>query len=248
MQEILTSIGLSQTESKIYLALLKYGELKTGEIVTRSKINSGRIYEILENLQNKGFISRVIKNGVKYFSAAPPTMLQEYLEKQEQELINKKNQVDEMLPQLMQTYTQSSEDVKVEVFVGKKGMRSSYEILHGQAEHDKKLYVMGISRQFSQAVWVPLFAKTYIYPARKRLKLKIKKIMDIDSKTKKIFKEDKSTIRYMKLNALTSYEILGAVVVIQIMQGDGTFLVIRSKRVADDFKNQFDFLWKQAKK
>ena len=248
MHELLTSIGLSLTESKIYLTLLDKGELKAGEIVSYSKINSGRLYEILDALQSKGFISCVVKDGVKFFSAAPPTILRDYLEKQENELTARKARIDDLLPQLMKKYSSVSSDISVEVFLGKKGMRSSYEILYAQKNTDKKLFVLGVSAQLSQAKWVPLFIKTYIYPIRKRLKFKIKKIMDVGSRSNALFKEDKSTIRFAELNSLTSYEILGSVVVIQIMQGDGIFLVIRGEQVANDFKNQFNLLWKQAEK
>src|SRR3989344_3940364 len=48
--KVLESIGLTRNESKVYLALLKEGTSKTGEILKRSGLNSGKIYEILEYL------------------------------------------------------------------------------------------------------------------------------------------------------------------------------------------------------
>lgn len=247
MEELLGSIGLSKTESKIYLTLLERGEQKTSEIISSTKINSGRIYEILSTLQSKGFTSKIIKNGIKYFSAAPPTILQDYLKEKEIEIEKEKKEIDTLLPKLLEKYSSNKKETQIEVFTGKSGMKSAYEILFAEATHDKNLYVTGISSQLNYAKWLPNFMLTYTYPKRKRLKLKTKKLMNIEAKEEKLWRTDKAEVKFIPTDALTSYEILGDVIIIQILQGDTVHLVIKDKQVANDFKKQFLLMWKNAK-
>jgi sugar-specific transcriptional regulator TrmB len=247
-KETLVKIGLTSTEAKIYEALLSHGTLKTSEILKETKMNSGRIYDILANLQNKGFISTTTENGIKKFKAAPPHIIEEYLKEQESQIKEKQLEISKLLPSLEKIYGQNKEETKVEVYIGSKGMRTAYEILFKEADKDKNLYVTGITKQANYTSWLPTLLKTFIYPTRQRLRLKTKKIMNEEARKEEIWHTDKSEIRYLPLTALTSYEILGNIVIIQVAQEETINLVIKSKQVADDFREQFNLLWKSAKK
>ena len=248
LQNTLTKIGLTSTESKIYEVLLNNGSMKTSEILKKAKLNSGRIYDVLSNLQNKGFISIIIENNIKKFKAAPPHIIEEYLKEQELQIKQKHQEIINILPSLQKIYEQTKTQTTVEVYTGYKGMRTAYEILFKESDKDKNLYVTGITTQTKQASWLPIFLKTFVYPSRKRLRLKIKKIMNTKARTEKVWSKDNSEIKYLALTALTSYEILGDVVIIQLAQEDTINLVIRSKQVANDFREQFNLLWQNAKK
>ena len=248
MEKFLESIGLSKTESKIYISLLEKGEQKTSEIINSTKINSGRIYEILSHLQAKGFISKIIKNGIKYFSASPPTILKDFIKDKEEKLEKQKLEINELVPKLMTKYSTNKSETQIEVFTGKNGMKSAYEIIFNESVKDKNLYVLGISSQINYPKWLPNFMINYTFPKRKMLKLKTKKLMNNETRDEKLWKMDKPEIRYIPTDALTSYEILGDVVIIQILQGDTINLVIKDKQVANDFREQFQLLWRNARK
>ena len=204
-------------------------------------------YEILENLQSKGFISKIIKDGVMHFSAAPPSIIEGYLEKKRLELKKQQAAVNSSLVDLMKIYSENSKDVSVEVFTGKKGMKSSYEILLSQAKKDSNLYVLGTNDQVNSISWLKNFLETHLYPKRKRLKLQIKKLMNVEARGESFWLDDNSKLRFTHLTSFTSFEVLGDVVIIQILQGEGVFVVLRGAQVAKDYKNQFDLLWKNAK-
>ena len=70
--EILEEIGLTKSEIKVYLALLKLGSSTKKSIVKESGITHSKLYEITDKLINKGLVSYVRKNKVLHFSAAPP--------------------------------------------------------------------------------------------------------------------------------------------------------------------------------
>ena len=48
--KILTDIGLTQGEIKVYLALLKLGKSSTGPIANEAQISRSKLYSILDKL------------------------------------------------------------------------------------------------------------------------------------------------------------------------------------------------------
>ena len=63
----LRKIGLTESEIKVYLALLKIGISSKGKIIKESKIAPSKVYEIADKLIEKGLCSTITKNGVKHF-------------------------------------------------------------------------------------------------------------------------------------------------------------------------------------
>jgi len=85
-EELLKACGLTQNESLVYLALLKIGKAKSGQIVGEAKISGGKVYETLDKLGDKGLIKTISENNVKYFIANEPETLISYIKEKEREL------------------------------------------------------------------------------------------------------------------------------------------------------------------
>ena len=85
-EDIFKEIGLTVSEKNVYLALLELGDSTRGNIVNKSKVAGSKIYELLEKLQEKGFVSIYIKNKVKHFKPTNPTQILNYLESKKQEI------------------------------------------------------------------------------------------------------------------------------------------------------------------
>ncbi|MEK6868392.1 MAG: helix-turn-helix domain-containing protein, partial [Nanoarchaeota archaeon] len=82
--EILEAIGMTKAEIKVYFALLERGSSTTGPIVEKSGVSSSKIYEILEKLMQKGLASFVVEAGMKYYEAAKPSRLLDYMKEKEE--------------------------------------------------------------------------------------------------------------------------------------------------------------------
>ena len=48
--KILQDIGLSEGETKVYLALLRLGATKTGALAANAGVSSSKVYKILDRL------------------------------------------------------------------------------------------------------------------------------------------------------------------------------------------------------
>src|SRR4030042_3282975 len=115
--EILQELGLTQRESKVYLALLELGSTTTGPIIKRSEVPNSKIYEILESLQNKGLVSWITKGKTKYFQATSPKHLLSLLK-------DKERRLEDVLPELEMKQKLSQSQKSVELFEGVKAIRS----------------------------------------------------------------------------------------------------------------------------
>ena len=128
----LLKVGLTDGESKVYLALSEIGSSTVGPIVKKSGVAYSNIYDILNRLIEKGIVSFVIKSKTKYFQAATPKNLLIYLENKEKEINSQREELKKILPDL-EKLQESSISQEAEVFLGKKGLRTAYEKMLGKS-------------------------------------------------------------------------------------------------------------------
>ena len=75
MEDELRDYGLSEKETKVYIACLKAGACTANRISELADLRRGTTYDILESLKGKGIISS-FKSGKKYqFQATEPKEL-----------------------------------------------------------------------------------------------------------------------------------------------------------------------------
>ena len=86
IEDILRDFGLTDTEIKIYLALLKIGEATVPDIVAKTKVYKSNAYDALGKLEQKGLASHVKKENKMFFSPLNPKRLFEIIEAKKQDL------------------------------------------------------------------------------------------------------------------------------------------------------------------
>ena len=89
----LKKIGLTESEIKVYNALLELGETTKTKLVKKSEISPSKIYNVTDRLMRKGIVSSVKKKGITHFKAADPKRLKDFIEKKEEEINEEKNKV-----------------------------------------------------------------------------------------------------------------------------------------------------------
>ncbi|MEK6926471.1 MAG: helix-turn-helix domain-containing protein [Nanoarchaeota archaeon] len=136
----LVKVGLTDGETKVYLALIELGSSTVGPIVKRSKVAYSNIYEILNRLIEKGLVSFIIKEKTKHFQAASTSNILEYLDMKEKEIFEHRASLKRILPDL-ERLREKGDKQEAEVFVGLKGLRSAYEkMLKGLTRKDEALF------------------------------------------------------------------------------------------------------------
>ena len=174
--KFLEEIGLTKNESKVYITLLKIGTSRTGDILKKSNLNSGKIYEILDSLAQKGLVKESIINKIKYFTAISPERIIDYLDNKEKKIKeNKELVLDKLIPQLNNLVSEN-DNVKAVTFVGIEGMKSVIlEILPLTTSEDEILTmgVTGFKDERINQIW-----KNFFSPKRIENKIKLKTLFN----------------------------------------------------------------------
>lgn len=71
-EERLTFLGFSQTEIRVYIALLRSGGAYVSQISRDAKIERVSLYYTLDSLRSKGLIYETTKKNMKFFFPEKP--------------------------------------------------------------------------------------------------------------------------------------------------------------------------------
>ncbi len=234
MEKELQNIGLSEQESRVYLQLLKKKYQEASKIAKETKINRSVVYSVIRSLIDKGLVSYVIRNNVKYFIAANPKTLLDFLKDKEKILEN-------ILPKLSQIKEEEKGEVIVEMYQGIKG---GISVLKDIIRTGKDYVVLGEDGTFEKVV--PEYSKQFVRQLNeKRIRERILAKEDISLVTSK-----KSEVRYLpkEFQIPTVTTIYGNKVAIAIFTKPYYIILIKSKDLADSYKSFFNILWKIFKK
>ena len=116
IKKVLGRLGLNNDEMNIYLFLLRKGESKVTEISKELNLARTSIYRFLEILQNKGFVSYVLKDSVQVFYPLKPEKIVDLVSVIREE-------VKEIVPELEKINNKGHTPVSVEVFKGVSGVK-----------------------------------------------------------------------------------------------------------------------------
>ena len=247
VKNALKQIGLTDGEINVYLALLELGSTTTGKITKHSNISGSKVYEVLDRLMNKGFVTFVNKNGVKYFEASNPNKILDYLDEKENQIEEEKTNIRKIIPQLIlkQKFAEKS---NVKVFTGFEGLKTAEEDILNSLKRGEEWLSMGLSEQ--PKTWEIYFNKKQKERAEKGIKHKHL----LNEKYKSLY-QVRQTLKHTEFRFLpknfempTSTEIYkNKVMIFILLQEDPMVILIESKAVADSFRKYFYALWNSSK-
>lgn len=249
INNILKLIGLTDYETKAYLALLEIGEGTSGDILRKASIHTGKIYEILESLKNKGLISEIKKNSIKIYSATEPKRILDYLNKKKKEFKEVEKGILEILPSLIEkTKLAKKEPIHIEVYTGFEGFKTAFQKEIERYSPNTEVLVFGIQPRIKYEKKISDFFTYKVYPERKRKKVLTRKIKDISTKNKTNSYDYPKEVRYLEYKSMTIIEIYKDLVMVECYLENPIILTIESKEVAKSFRDQFEMLWKVSRK
>jgi sugar-specific transcriptional regulator TrmB len=144
MHKLLEKVGLTPSESKVYLAVLKQPNATISELISTSKVSRSKIYEAIERLKTKGLLSITTKNNTKQIQALSPKRLLELVDSQEQELLTIKQELESCLPTLLAQQEEHKEEVVV--YEGFKGMIAFFEDMKKELDADTEIKGVAFDR------------------------------------------------------------------------------------------------------
>jgi urea transport system substrate-binding protein len=124
IEDLLEEIGLSDSEAKLYVALLRHGQQTITFLSKKAGINRGLGYTLLHDLMEKGLVTKTTKGKVFYFAPLDPKQLVEYLEKQKKDISSKQERVQAMLGQLESITNPLTAKPKIRFYDGARGAKT----------------------------------------------------------------------------------------------------------------------------
>ena len=235
--ECLREIGLSKNETKIYLALLELGPSLMGQICGKTKIHRRNVYDSMEMLKDKGFVSSTTVNNRNVFEAVDPKRILDILEE-------KKTNIQAILPELL--VRQSTKKQSVKIYSGLMGRKVIFE---DKLKHKEEQYILGAHQPAKRMS--PYLKNYHKRRIAEKIPLKMLYVKDAKGTAKEFSKLKYIEARLLpsKFESATAINIYGNKVALLLgsKKSEPTTLLIEVADLADDFRIYFKTLWKISK-
>ncbi|MBD3247410.1 hypothetical protein GF378_02210 [Candidatus Pacearchaeota archaeon] len=234
--EPLGKLGLQEAEIKIYMALLKKGLSTATQISQYTALNRSHIYDKLDILLEKGLISFVIKNNVKYFKASDPEKILDYIKEIQ-------TNIQDIIPDLNQIKNVSKPKTVVELYQGKEGMKT---VLKDVIREGKNFSVFGEEGQFQETL--PVYIHQFLRDV-KHNQIKERLLSKEEKRGKLILTEENTEVRHLPDNFFSpvTMVVYGDKIAIFIWAEPQFVVLIKDDGVAKAFNSYFNVLWEIAK-
>ncbi len=212
----LQQIGLTKREAEVYLALLQRKEFTAPELTKITTITRTKIYEMLQNLVNKGIITESSRNGNKVFRSIDPKIALQNI------IINYEQTVEQKMIEYEQKQKIDIQQMKRAADLLEKELVSLHENSAGSLEPFDYIEMLTDIRQIGEK-WVIIQQKT-----KKELLVFTKppyttpSIDDNIEEEKELFKKQKLVVKGLyEYGGLTQEELQNLVKSVEIYQEIG---------------------------
>jgi len=243
----LKEYGLSDNETKIYLALLKQLEVTAYALAKEVHIPRSTVYLSLDSLIEMNLVSSIKKNGTFYYFAESPKQLLSVLEK-------KQNLITEVLPALQSIASEGGLTPPIKVYEGMEKHMRIWDSLIDTVKRDKIKDFYGIAHGREYEIMPKFFPK--FVEKRKKLDLSVKLILpsNLSPENAEHYEHpenDKREARYLPRNhkQKSTMNIYGDNIALFSFKGSNvTSVLIKSEPLAEMLREFFLFTWNSLSK
>ncbi len=126
--QTLQNLGLTETESRVYLAMLELGPSSVQNIAKKAHISRTAAYDIIGALQTKGISSTFQKGKKNFFSVEDPKRLESYFSKHLDFMKEQLGEFKHFVPELR--LLQGEDKPKVRYYSGDEGIHALFRDVH----------------------------------------------------------------------------------------------------------------------
>jgi HTH-type transcriptional regulator, sugar sensing transcriptional regulator len=200
--ELIASLGLSENETKVYLALLELGPSLVTQISKKSEVNRVSCYDVLDRLVKYNLVTYASgKNSKQRYSAMPPYNLFNFLERKQKREEKQLEELKKKMPELKMLYREPNRP-SIKFFEGTEGLKAIYaETLKSKTE----ILSVGDCEEW-EAPDLVAWGRQY---NRERAKAKIKEriLVPAGEKTINWFHNYSTTLKYTRYRILPRQRI-----------------------------------------
>lgn len=124
IKNVLIELGLSETETRVYLSMIELGPSSVQNIAKVAQISRTAAYEIIGSLQHKGIASTFQKGKKKLFAAEDPGKLKDYFKNKMENMKSQLGELHRMIPEMR--IMQAEDRPVVRFYTGNDGIRALF--------------------------------------------------------------------------------------------------------------------------
>jgi len=230
--ENLHEAGLTGNEARVYLELLKKGEISANSIAKSISMDRTLTYTVLNHLIEKGMVSYIIRENKKFFVAANPENLMNNIRKREAITAD-------LIEELKKIQKISGESQEITVYEGKKGLRT----LITEIAKSKIVYSFGATGR----LYDTLYESPHLTKEMLKEGMKGKIIFSSKCKNHPFTKFKNIKCRYLDVKSEATTTIFDDKITIHLIKEKPIIIIIKNKLIADSYRAYFEVLWMQAK-
>jgi len=238
---------MTNTEAKIYTEILRLKETTIGPIIKITGLHRGTVYNTINNLIKKGFVSFVDKDRLRYYRGSGKKIFENLIEEREQDINNKKNEIKEFFD-YMNKFKDNIDEGNVEVFHGVESFKSLFLEIFDRCQENNYEYIFQGRGGEMYDVTGEGFDK-YTQNLKKKLNIKCRLIVDKETINHPYHDHLYGNTKYLSkgISPVNSW-IYGDILLLVLFRTKPlTIIKIKSKNLADSFRDNFEYLWKIAK-
>jgi len=245
----LEDIGLTASETRVYIALIELGSSTVGPITKKAKVASSKTGELLQKLLDKGLTTTYSEKKTTYYKAVSPHRILDYIKDKKKELENKEKQVKNILPTLDSIYKENITDTSVELFRGYKGAETVFkDMIRSLSKGDEFMVIGGgdVPSTNKRTKW--FFERIHRQRSKKGIILKIifSEARRKSLKEMALFPFTKA--KYLSFGTPSTVNIYKDVTILLSMSPTPAAIRIKNKQITQSYKIYFEQMWKLAKK
>jgi sugar-specific transcriptional regulator TrmB len=230
--EKLQKAGLTGNEAKVYLELLKTGQLSANQIAKNIGMDRTLIYTILNHLIEKGQVNYVIKENKKFFSCSHPNNLMNPLKATE-------FMVADLIKELNNIKKEDKQQTEINVYEGKEAIRNMHTLFK---KYKEMLSFGATGRAYDYLYESPAITKELVKGGMKGRIITSKKHREHPMAKIKSIK-----VRCANYESEATTTLFGDYVMIHIIKDKPIIILIKNKDISDSYKKHFEVLWNSAK-
>ncbi len=237
---ILKSLGLSEHEVVVYLALLKIGGSLASTVAKEAGMKRTTVYAVLKTLGEKGFVSVYFRKNKRYYYAQQPQRLARYFEKKLELFTN-------IIPTLESLGRKQDQQLGLRFIETKEELETFYTGLLAQYKN-KKYCIIGSLHGWEDID--PEFFKRFRVE-RGRANIKTRLLLTADSREdnppdSKLLRD----VRYLpvKYNFKSTIDIYPDQILIVSPHLSSLAVVVAVPAMVDIFKSIFEVMWEMMRK
>ena len=241
----LETLGLTEKESRVYLALLPYRDIGSSKLIRATGLHGQFVYDSLSKLEELGLVRHVIQNGRKKFSANTPNRLLS--------LIEEKRLSAQSIAKELQSRFAGAREQDFEVFQGDSAFAAHQLDLMKRSPEGSAIDVIASE---TERFFVTMDAEGVWEESeqiRMQKKIRIRYLGSEAQRTRLQGREKKELMWEYRIfpgqsTGLVNTDIMYDNITMNIFSNPILSFTITSKEVADGYREFFNALWNLSSK